>query len=89
MGLRGVFLWPMYRLGGWVDEYPLRAVGALLFTGALVVLLVSVGVSVDLGAQTLVYDGVTLDTLAETVLAQPAYAIAAAVGLVIVLFYDG
>ena len=89
MGLRGVFLWPVYRLSGWVDAYPLSAVGALLFVGALIVLLVSVGVSVDFGAQMLVYDGVTPDAIAETVLAQPAYAIAAALGLVMVLFYDG
>ena len=89
MGLQGIFLWPVYRLSGWVDEYPLSAVGALLFVGAFLVLLVSVGISIDLGAQTLVYDGVTPDAVAEAVLAQPAYAVAAVFGLVMVLFYDG
>lgn len=89
MVLRRIALWPLNRFSGWVDDSPLSAVGAMVAVGALVVLLASVGISIDIGSRTLVYDGVTLTRVTDTVVAQPAYAITVVFGLAVALFYDG
>jgi len=89
MALRGILFWPVYRVADWVDEKPVSAIGAVVALGALVALLVSV--SVGSGAETGAFalDATTAGLLAETARERPAYLAAVAVGVVVVLFYDG
>jgi len=89
MGAKAAALRPVSSVSSWVDDHPLSAVGALVALGALVVLLASVGVTVDIATASLTYDGVTFGRVTETVLAQPAYAIAVVGGAAVFLFYDG
>ena len=88
MGLRGILLWPFYRLADWADDNPVSAIGAVVALGALAVLLtsVSLGAGADGG---LALDAHTATTFADTALERPAYAVAAAVGLAVALFYNG
>ena len=89
MGAKAAAIRPVTSLSSWVDDHPLSAVGALVALGALVVLLASVGVTVDTATASLAYDGITLGRVIDTVLAQPAYAIAVVGGVAVFLFYDG
>jgi hypothetical protein len=89
MGPKGAITWPFARLGGWIDDKPVSAVGALVWAGALVAILMSVGVGVDPGEPALVYDGVTAAELWRVATAQPAYVVSAVVGAAVFLFYDG
>ena len=89
MGTKGAVAWLFGRLGGWVDDNPLRAVGVLVWTGALAALLMSAGVEVVPSEATLAYDGVTAAGLLQAATAQPAYVVGVAAGAVVFLFYDG
>ncbi|MFQ3320502.1 MAG: hypothetical protein ACI8UR_000584 [Natronomonas sp.] len=88
MGLRGTLLWPLYRIAGWADDNPLSAAGVIVALGALAVFLASVGVVAETSGG-LTFDGATATAISETALAQPAYVVAAVVGLAVFLFYDG
>jgi hypothetical protein len=89
MSAKGLALRPVTTLSGWVDDHPLSAVGALVAIGALIVLLGSVGVTVDGATASVAYDGITLDRVTDTVLSQPAYVIAVVGGAAVFFFYDG
>jgi hypothetical protein len=89
MALRGILFWPVYRVADWVDEKPVSAIGGVVALGALVALLVSVsfGSGAETGAFAL--DATTAGVFVETARERPAYLAAVAVGVVVVLFYDG
>ena len=88
MGLRGILFWPLYRLADWADDNPVSAIGVVVALGALAVLFFSapLGAGADGG---LALDVHTATVVADTALERPAYPVAAAAGLAVVIFYDG
>jgi len=89
MGAADVLLWPVYAVAGWVDDNPLSAVGVVVALGALAVFFGTAGASTGPEGAALAYEGITLAAVSETALAQPAYVVAALVGLAVFVLYDG
>lgn len=89
MTLRRIAFAPLYLLADWVNDNPMSAIGVVVTLGALAVLLASVAIGNGAEAGGLGLDENTAGLLFEAALERPAYLAAVAVGLVVVLFYNG
>ncbi|WP_299235186.1 hypothetical protein [Natronomonas sp.] len=89
MGLRGILLWPAYRLAGWVDDNPVSAAGIVVASCALAALLFSATLGSGTEATAPALDSRTAGLVAETARDRPAYPAAAVLGAAVLLFYDG
>ena len=89
MGLKGILLWPAYRIADWVDANPIRAMGVVVALGALAVLLAPVAFGARADAAGLAFDSSTAGAFAETAAERPAYLAAVVGGLALLLFYKG
>ena len=89
MKLRRLPFAPFYLLADWADDNPVSAIGAVVALGAIAALVGSVTLGNGADAAELGIDATTAGVLFETALDRPAYLAAAAVGLAVVLFYNG
>ena len=89
MGLKGVLLWPAYRVADWADANPIRAMGVVVALGALAVLLAPVAFGGSADSAGLAFDSSTAEVLAGTAAERPAYLVAVVGGLALLLFYKG